>query len=343
MIDSVRLVWGHAIGTAERRARGCAEPLSPPVRLDLDRLGERLGAADGQITTKTWGGGEPTPYGAWKSGNVELMYREGRLELRASLPKLLLGRNDVVLDERGVHDALVELVRVGRELVDGCGSRGHPSTPALTLREADPARLDYCFQWSVPSVAFTLEHMKAAFAPRRKLRTENVAPTGGRSVTWGYGSKRVIRFYDKVGELLARKEDVPADVELDTLLRYEIQDQRRGHLRLVHENGYRAADVRDELARGVQAVGAIALRDLDAIVATYGEWQHRYAYTLASVYVAEHDEVLPWLRKRVGSSTYARWKQRARVVAMTVGDFEPTIPIDAFAAAASPIWAREAA
>lgn len=334
MIDSVQLVWGHAIGTSERRARGRVEPLAPPVRLDLDRLGEHLGRADGEITSKTFGDGGPTRYGHWKTGTLELLYREGRLEARASLPKLVLGRNDVVLDERGVHNALRDLVTEVHELVDGCGVDG---PPALTLREADPTRLDYCFQYEVPSVAFTLEHVKAAYAAARKLRTENVSPNGGRSLVWGYGTKRVIRMYDKVAELTARKEELPPDAELDVLLRYEIQDRRRPHLRLVHEDGYRAAAVRRELQNGIAKIGKIAMKDLDAILATYGDFPYRVPYVLSDLYLVDHDEAWPWVRKHVGRSTYFRMKQRVAVAAMTIGDVRLGIPDTAFDAGSS-LW-----
>lgn len=332
MIDSIRLVWGHAIGTAPRRARGVTEPLAAPVRLDIDALGKRLGDTDGEITTKTWGDGGPSRYGHWQVGNTDLMYREGRVELRASLPKLLLGRNDVVLDERAVHDALHKLVDVGRELTQ------HP----LDLREADPARLDYCYQWEVPSVAFALEHVKAAFAPARKLRTENVAPAGGRSLVWGYGSKRLIRMYDKVGELKAHKEDIPVGAELDVLLRYEIQEQRRLHLRLVHEDGYRAASVRRELEHGLKALTAIAAYDVDAILAGYGEFKFAMPFVLATLYLVEHDEMWPWVKKNVSASAYYRWRARVAEMAMTVGDVRLDIPEDAFESG-STLWAIDVA
>ena len=161
MIDSAVLTWGHALGTTERRARRVAEPVAAPVRLDLLELVDRLGGDEGQVRAIKYGDGDWPVFGHWKVGDVELLYREGRVELRASLPKLLTGRNDVVLDERGVHDGLRELVRTGEELTR------HP----LELREAVPTRLDYAYQWEVPSVAFVLEHVKSAFAPARKSRS----------------------------------------------------------------------------------------------------------------------------------------------------------------------------
>ena len=341
MIDSIALVWGHAIGTAERRARAIAEPRSEPVRLDLRALAEKLGAGEGNVTTKDFGEGAPSPYGQWQIGSVGIMYREGRLEARASLPKLMLGRNDVVLDERGVHDALHELVRVTTELVGNTGASGQPSTPPLTLLEADPSRIDYCFQWKVPSVAFTLEHIKSSFHPSRKEIQLNESASG--RTLFYKGGKRQFRFYDKVGEMIAHKDEyAPPASELDTVLRYEVQDRRRAKLRLVHENGYRAADARFELQHAIEQLGACALYDVDAILATYGEYSHRVAYTLGAMYVAEHDEILPWLKKNVGKATYSRWKKRARVVAMTVGDFDPTIPSNAFEGDSS-LWSMQEA
>jgi hypothetical protein len=340
MIDSVALVWGHAIGTAERRARGKAEPLAPPVRLDLDRLGSKLGNTDGEITEKNWGDGGPTRYGQWKHGRLDVLYRPGRLELRASLPKLLLDRNDVVLDERGVHDGLRELVRVGEELIDGTGSNGYPSSPELTLREADPARLDYCYQWVVPSVAFTLETIKSSIAPSRAQRDEIVSPKGGRTLNFGKGGKRMIRFYDKVGEMRARREEIPPDVELDTLLRYEIQERRRPRLRLVHEDGYCAASVRRELQHGLGALDAIVLHDLDAILATYGDFRYAVPFTLTSLYLVEHDEAWPWVKKHVSDSAFYRWRDRARLAARTVGELRLEIPSNAFDSR-SPLWSIE--
>lgn len=342
VIDSVALVWGHALGMAERRVRGVVEPRAAPVRIDLEALGEKLGRDQGEITTKSFGEGEPTPFGHWKTGRVDVMYREGRLEARASLPKLLLGRNDVVLDEGGVHDGLRELVRVTRELVDGCGAAGHPSTPPLTLRGADPARLDYCFQWDVASVGMTIECLRAGFKPSRKLQTMDISPQGGRTLTYGKGGKRLVRFYDKVGEMLAHGDEIPPDVQLDTLLRYEIQDRHRGRVRLVHENGYRAADVRRELTLMVQHMGAMALEDLDAVLDTYGTYPHRIAYTLAAFGLSRHHELEPWLRRHATSSTYYRWRQRAQVVAMSVSGWAPSIPDDAFEDRSSSLWTLEA-
>lgn len=339
MIDSVAFVWGHAIGTAERRARDQAEPLSPPVYLDFDRLGDRFGRGDGEITTKSFGEGEPAMYGHWKHGALEVMYREGRLEVRTSLPKLLVGHNDVVLDERGTHDALRELVRTTNEILDGCGRNA--SSPALSLRTADPTRLDYCYQWEVPSVAFALETMKSSFHASRKIRTENISPAGGRTLMYR-GGKRVVRFYDKVGEMLARKDDVPADVELDTLLRYEVQDRRRGHLRLVHEDGYRAAAVRRELEVGIKGMEAWAVRDVDAILASYGEFKYAVAFTLRDLYLVEHEEAWPWVRKHTSDSAYYRVKQRVRAAALAVGDLDVHIPGDAFESG-DDLWSLEAA
>lgn len=335
MIDSVALTWGHALTTSSRRPERPrsgrkVEPLSPPVRLDFPELVERLGCEEGQVRSIRYGDTWPV-FAHWQVGAVELLYREGRVELRASLPKLLTGRNDTVLDERGVHDGLRELVRVGRELTR------HP----LELREAVPTRLDYAWQWDVPSVAFVLEHLKASFHPARKLRTENVSPKGGRSFSWGYGSQRVLRFYDKVGELRARGEET--DRELDTLLRYEIQERRRQKLRLVHEHGYRAGDVRHELEHAIASLATVSLRDFRELLDTYGSYPHRVAYALGSLYLVDHDEFWPVLRKVTSKSTIYRWRKRAnRAAAIAVGDFDFHIPPHAFDSGES-LWTAPAA
>lgn len=336
MIDTGYLVWGHAIGTAERRVdapqRGRrAEPTSPPVRLDIEDLYRRFGSPQGEVRAIRYGeNGVPLVAGHWKFGDVEMLYRDGRLELRGSLPKLLTGRNDVVLDERGVHDGLVKLAAVGEELAR------YP----LPLREATPARMDYVYQWRVPSVAFAVEHLKAAYAPARKLRTEVISPKGGRSLVFGYGTKRVIRFYDKVGELLAHKIDT--DEQLDTILRYEIQERRRSHLRLVHENGYSAHSVRFELEHALDGLAAMAYRDFESMVASYGTYPHAIAYSAATFHFTEHPEDLAVVRRLFSQSTYKRWKRRARRGALAVGEWTPEIPVDAFAAASS-LWEQRAA
>jgi len=344
VIDSVALVWGgsrptrsntfNARGDSERQLqRSRARPVAE-VELDMDELVDRLGSDNGEVRSIQYG--ERTPsFGHWQRGHVDVMCSPTRIELRASLPKLLVGRNDVVLDEHGVHQALAELVRAGEEAV------GRP----LELLEATPARLDYCFQWEVPSVAFIQEHLKAAFMPARKQRTEHVNPKGGRSLVWGYGSKRAIRFYDKVGEMISSGEEIAPELARDTLLRYEIQERRRQRLELVHVNGYRSADVIGELERAVQFLGQVAMLDAERLLELAGpdKWVHSVAYTLGALHLNEHDELWPVLRRVVAKNAYYRWRRRARTVALKVGDWEPTIPFDAFGAESVPIWNRAAA
>jgi hypothetical protein len=323
MIDSVALVFGHAIGTTPRRVDAPrsgrrAEAVAAPVRLDMDELAARFGDDDGQVTSKRYGDKEPS-FGQWPHPDgADILYREGRLELRASLPKLLLGRNDVVLDERGVHDGLRELVRIGSDVA------GYK----LELGEAVPTRLDYCWQWEVPSVAWILEHLKASYMPPRKQRNEIVAPKGGRSLVFGYDkSRRSIRFYDKVGELAARGDESVHD--LDTLLRYEIQERRRDRLRLVHERGYNAVDIHRELEHGVASIAAVASRDVEAILAAgREEWWGAIAFTLGSLYLVDHGEMFPVLRRVVSNNTYYAWRRRARELKLQVADWSPRIPLD---------------
>lgn len=338
VIDSVALTWGHAIGSAPRRADAPrtqggrrAEPVAAPVRLDMEELVARLGTDEGQVRSIRYGDKRPD-FGHWKVGDVELLYREGRVELRASLPKLVAGRNDVVLDERDVHAGLRELVRAGTELAQ------HP----LELREAVPTRLDYAWQWEVPSVAWVIEHLKASYAPPRKKRNEIVSPKGGRSLVFGYDKgRRTIRFYDKVGELRDRGEESVHDV--DTILRYEIQERRRGKLRLVHERGYSAVDVHRELEHGVASIAAVASRDVEAILtAARDEWWGALAYTLGGLYLVEHEEMLPVIRRCVSRRVYYLWRRRARELQLQVADWSPVIPLQELVASTS-LWRDQAA
>lgn len=370
MIDSVALVWGHSTGTAPRRARGVAERVSPPVHLDFADLSARLGSDEGEVTVKVYRDG-PRQYGHWKvDSNVDFMYRPGRLELRASLPKVLLGRNDVVLDERGVHDGLRKLVRIGE------AAAGH----ALTLHEAVPSRLDYAYQWDVPSVAAALDVVKVAYQPRRKLRTENVSPKGGRSVSWGYGGKRVVRFYDKGAEIAEREarevvlteamagvaaseldrlkpdererfmaslrrkaaERFWREAELDTHLRFEIQERRRDRLRLIHDLGYTGSGVRAELEREIAPLAETAQTypNLTALLDSYGDWPHAFAYAVASLHLAGPggDALWPIAKSRLHRNSYRRWKERSREAALAVAAWSLRIPADAFEAE-SVLWA----
>lgn len=333
MIDSVALTWGHATGSTPRLANAPrtqggrrAEPVAAPVRLDLERLVERFGTAKGEVRSIRYGDKQPS-FGQWQHEGCDVLYREGRLEVRASLPKLMLGRNDVVLDEPHVHRGLAEVARVASDVA------GYP----LALREAVPTRLDYCFQWEVPSVAWILEHLKASYAPPRKQRNEIVSPKGGRSLVYGYDKgRRTIRFYDKVGELKARGEESMFDV--DTVLRYEIQERRRPRLRLVHEHGYTAVDVHRELEHGVASIAAVACRDVEAILnAAREEWWGAIAFTLGALYLVDHGEMFPVLKRVVSKNVFYAWKRRARSLALQVGDWRPDIPLTELAASSS-IW-----
>jgi hypothetical protein len=338
VIDSVALVWGHAIGSSARRAYAPRtqdgrrnEALSPPVRLELEQLVERFGSDEGQVTTKRYGDKQPT-FGQWQHDGADVLYREGRLEVRGSLPRLVAGRNDVVLDERGVHHGLRELERIATDVA------GYK----LKLIEAVPTRLDYCWQWQVPSVAWILEHLKASYAPPRKKRNEIVSPKGGRSLVFGYDKgRRTIRFYDKVGELHDRGEESMHDV--DTILRYEIQERRRGKLRLVHEHGYTAVDVHRELEHGVAAIAAVAARDVEAVLAAgRDEWSGAVAFTLGALYLLDHEAMFPVLRRVVSRRSYYAWRRRARELQLQVADWTPHIPLDELVASTS-LWRDQAA
>jgi hypothetical protein len=352
VIDSVALVWGGQTGSAARRAdaprRGRSrEVVADPVRLDFADLASRLGSDDGQLRSRRYARGVWTG-GHWQlEGGIDFMYRDGRVEVRASLPKLLIGRNDVVLNDHGVHTAL-------RELAQRAGTAaGQP----LSLREAVPTRLDYCFQWEVPSVAAVQAHLKRVFKPPRKRFTENVSPRGGRSVMWGYASPYGVRFYDKVGELVDAGVDetvVELDPDthgtfvergelsargLDRLLRYEIQDRRSsGELRFVHERGYRAVDVRHELQRPLRGLVETWSANLDALIDERPDYVHQLAYVLGSLHLAEHEEFWPVLKTRLHRNVYNRWRRRAQAAALALHGWQPIIPRSAFVAAAESIW-----
>lgn len=335
MIDSVALAWGHAEpveskdahGGTNRRRRQNFEPLAPPVYLDVDELAERHGYDQGQVRSIKYGDKQPT-FGHWQEGVVDYLYREGRLEVRASLPKVLTGRNDVVLDEVQTHEALRELVRRAETWA------GHP----LDLRQAVPTRLDPVFQWEVPSVRWIGQHIKSTLHPARKLVTEHTNPKGGYTLAYGMGSKRVLRFYDKAGESISKGEETA--LELDTVLRFEIQERRRGHVRLLHERGYRGHDVHHELERALEGLGAVAMRDAEAIIAAAADsWRHALAYTLGSLYVVDRPEILPVIRHHFSYNAAYRWRQRARAHALEVGTWAPEIPFDVFGASSSPLWA----
>jgi hypothetical protein len=273
--------------------------------------------------------------------------------------------NDVVLDERGVHDALVEVARRAGDLV------GQP----LSLRAATPARIDSVIQWEVPSVAWTLEHLKSSLNPARKNRTEIVSPKGGRSLVFGYGGKRVLRFYDKGAEVAekrvrevghgipqhelarldeldrqravargrqAERDRIIRDAKLDTVLRFEVQDRRRGALYLIHENGWRACDIRQELERALVGIAHVHGHDFAALLDAFNpEFPHRVAYAAGSIYFAEHAESLAVVRTRVSRRAFYDWRKRAAAAALAVADWAPTVPPDAFETPGSSLWASE--
>jgi hypothetical protein len=350
VIDTAIIVWGGQIGTAARRVKAPLsgrrlELLAAPIRLDVDELASRLGDDAGQVTEKRYGEKK------WQGGHwtlddhIELMYRHGRVEARASLPKLLTGRNDVVLNERGVHEALRLLAsRVSVALE-------YP----LSLREATASRLDYAIQWDVLSVAAALEHLKRALKTR-KMRTENVAASGrGRSVVWGYRSQHALRFYDKIGELaetceldpaveldtdmygpLLEDEDAAVVRDLDRLLRYEVQDKRRDVVRLIHERGYRAVDVRLQLMKPIESVIAKPILDLRALIASEGRLK-----ALAAIALAEHPEFWPEVAKHGHPNTVSRWRAAARRAGATFETWSPAIPPTAFVADGAELWADD--
>lgn len=368
MIDTVALVWGSEMSSPPRRARGVPMPESRPLTLDVKELHERF-SAHGALTHKEFKDGKRAVGGHWKFAELELLYSEsGRLEARASLPRIATGDlNDVVLDEAGVHDALREVARRAGDLV------GQP----LSLKAATPARIDSVIQWEVPSVAWTLEHLKSSFTPARKNRTEIVSPKGGRSLVFGYGGKRVLRFYDKGAEVAekrvkeighgipqqelatldefdrqraimrarqAERDRIIRNAQLDVTLRFEVQDRRRQALYLIHENGWRACDVRDELERALIGLACVQGHDFAAVLDSYNpEFVNRVAYAAGSIYFAEHPESLAVVRTRVSRRAYYAWRKRAAAAALAVADWAPIIPPNAFESPSSSLWSLELA
>lgn len=360
MIDSAVLVWGVATpagavddgnrppAAARRRAARLRE--SPPVYLNWPELLERHGSDKGQVRRIVYGDREMTA-GHWQPGDFEMLYTEGRVELRASLPKILTGRNDAMLDEAGVHDALHELVRLGREAT---GAK-------LELAAAVPSRLDFFYDWrDTASVGFVLEHIKSSFSPARKGMTEWQTPRGGHSLVWGYGGKRVIRFYDKGAELTEQaiksreitwtkghrlncrcEKCGPAPYPIDTLLRFEIQERRRGPLRLIHERGYRAADVMHELQRTIGVLGDVVLHDLREIASTRPPIT--VGVFIRSQWLRENTGAWPILKEHLPAMTYYRWRRQARENVLGSAYWTPTIPPDAFDSAGASVWSERAA
>jgi hypothetical protein len=340
VIDSVAFRWEH-------------------LPLDFEELASRLGSDAGEVRSIRYGQ-RNKDYGHWSSGSAAVMYTgAGRLELRSSLPKLLTGQNDALLSEAGVHAALAELTRVGSE-VTGVD---------LDLVAASPLRLDYVYQWEVPSVAAILAEMKTSFQPGRKRMTEEINSSGarGRSLYYGKGGKQVLRFYDKraeVAEALLREVTHGVDQELldqmtplereiamregrrasrerflhdagiDTLLRYEVQDRRRASLERIRDGGYLATDVHEELARPLQSFHEARIRNVDELLAeaSVAKWPHAVAYTLAALQLGEHPELWPSLRMHASRNVFSRWRRRSRQAAPKT--WIPEIPADAFEAPA---------
>jgi hypothetical protein len=355
VIDTVAFVWGVAtpVSTFVDEPRGRARRRSivhdsPPVYLEWPDLLDRLGSPNGEVRRMRYGD-RVVDVGHWKVGDHELLYTDGRVELRASLPKLLVGSNIAVLDEAGVHDAMRELVRVGSETAGA----------TLALETMVPSRLDYCVNWELISVDWALEHLKASMPSRAKF-DETISRRGGHTLYWGKGSKRVLRWYDKGAEALdaaiksgevtwtkghrlnCRCEQCgPAPFPIDTILRFEIQERRRGQLRRVHERGYRAADVREELQRTIGKLADLQMYDLRELAST------RPPMTVG-VYIRSQwlrDNPAAWkiLREHFPASTYHRWRQQSREKLLGSAGWTPHVADDAFESAASNLWRDQAA
>src|SRR5207244_11853362 len=116
------------------------------------------------------------------------------------------------------------------------------------------------------------------------------------------------------------------DAELDTHLRFEIQDRRAGNVRLIHENGYRACDVRQELERALCGL-AVESSDFAGVLRTYPpNAPHRVAYAGASLYLYEHPPALSVVRNEISRRASYGWRRKARSAGLYVGAFG--FPID---------------
>jgi hypothetical protein len=341
VIDSVALVWGH----------------DEPYWLDWTEVTERLGSPKGEVTTKRYGEHE-RQYGHWQRGDVDVMVRGdgAKVELRASLPKLQTGDNTALLGAAGVHNGLSEMARRGGEIL-GC---------ELDLAAAKPTRLDYVFQWEVPSVAAVLDELQTSFAPARKRMSadRSRSAAAGRSLYYGKGGRHVLRFYDKRAEVAereirsighglraddldrvhdlvgktmvrsarreARERFLRDEAGLDTLLRYEVQDRRKSSIRAIHASGYDPELVRSELLRPLEPLIALRIRDVEELLteAKHSPWPHAVRDALAALHLGEHPELWPLMRRLEHRNTYARWRRKARRVAPRT--WAPAIPERAF-------------
>jgi hypothetical protein len=339
MIDSAALAWGYD------------EPLRG---LDFDQLVERLKSEDGQVRTLRFGD-RVKEYGAWKIGDVIVMpgRQSGKVELRASLPKLLTGRNDEVLDAAGTYDAFRDLAARGSDILG----------IDLALEEARPYRIDYVFHWEVASVAALLNELRTVLAPARKDMTywENSSGALGRSLYYGLGTKHVLRFYDKGAEQAAHdlvavehgltaeeldamnplerdlkikaarrevREEVLRTADIDRILRFEVQDRRPNVIRRLHAEGYPPSDIAAELAKPLRKLQMEPLHAFEDVLAREPEWRHRFAYGFLHWALPQHPEVLPVARRELHRNTYGRMRRMAPKTGPRT--WAPDIPAAAF-------------
>lgn len=346
MLDTVALKFGH----------------DQPVWVDWERLFERLGSDEGQIRLRRYGE-RLREYGAWKVGDLVVMpgRESGIVELRASLPKLLTGQNDAILDVAGVHDGLREIVRRGAEVLE----------VGLALERARPLRLDYVLHWPVESVAAVLKEIRAALPAPRKHETEWVSSSGalGRSLYYGLKSKHVLRFYDKGAEVAAQellrvthglepeefedlsleereqkiraarrevREEIRREANIDKTLRFEIQDRRPHIIRQIHADGYRAEDVLEQLERPLQKLGEVTITSFDDVYAAEPDWPFRLQASIAHWALAKHPELWPAVRQKCHPNTFYRLRKKARTAVERT--WSPEIRPDAFGEHGLSIW-----
>lgn len=253
------------------------------------------------------------------------MYSEpaGRVELRCSLPKLMTGRNDELLDATATHDALRHLAAVGSDAIG----------VELNLREGRPTRLDLVYDWEVDSVTETLDWIERGLSTPRRLRTRNVSPRGGTSYVVGYGSgrrSRVLRFYDKGAEAREKKETT--SLERDKVLRFELQEQRPEHLALVHEDGYTPGEITRRLQKELDPLSTLVAVGVGEYLdrRTPAGNRRRISSSLGYLHLAQNPQLWGHVRERISESSYHELRANARRAMLAVTPWWPAIPLDAY-------------
>lgn len=312
-MDSVVLRWGSQRGSQLAAIENpfSGRKVDGPADLDLrrevvvDELAARHGASHGEVQSRIYPRGESI-LGHWKFGPVDLMVSDtGKAEVRASLPNLYVGRNDIVLTVLETRLALELLALVAR-MATGCS--------LLTVENARLCRADFCVQTVVASVSHVLKALERAWSPpRRAITTTWVAKgmKGGRSLVFGYGTPYVIRLYDKNAERASKGQLVPDEL-FDRLLRIEVQERRAGALEGTRREGYSADTLMQSLRSPFERWPLIVAPAIS------GEMRPRARLeAMAHRYLAEHPELLASMRNAIPPSEWWRYSKGAREAAAT--------------------------